>query len=104
MQILTLAKQMYPGKTDFFFNQYEEAVERPFGYLLIDVKATTQDNCRKRTNVLYSEEGRVSRKYSSRASEISKAAKSFACPASSSYARDAGENGRSTFSKRSSGR
>ena len=57
LQILTLAKQMYPGQTDFFLNQYEEAVKRPFGYLLIDLKTTTQDNCRLRTNVLPSEKG-----------------------------------------------
>ena len=56
LQVLTLAKQMYPGQTDFFLNQYEEAVKRPFGYLLIDLKTTTQDNCRLRTNVLPSEE------------------------------------------------
>ena len=56
-QILTLAKQMHPGQTDFVLNQYEEAVKRPFGYLLIDLKTTTQDNCRLRTNVLPSEEG-----------------------------------------------
>ena len=57
LQILTLAKQMYPRQTDFFLDQYEEAVKRPFGYLLIDLKTTTQDNCRLRTNVLPSEEG-----------------------------------------------
>ena len=38
LQILTLAKQMYPGRTDFFLKQYEEAVRRPHGYLLIDLK------------------------------------------------------------------
>ena len=75
---------MYPGPIDLFLNQYEEAVKRPFGHLLIDLKTTTQDNYRLRTNVLPSEEGfnharRVSRKYSSRASKISKAAKSFSC-------------------------
>ena len=48
---------MYPGQTDFFLNQYEKAVKRPFSYLLIDLKTTTQDNCRLRTNVLPSEEG-----------------------------------------------
>ena len=48
---------MYPGQTDFFLNQYEEAVKRPFGYLLIDLKTTNQDNCRLRTNVLPTEEG-----------------------------------------------
>ena len=42
LQILTLAKQMYPGQTDFFLNQYEEPVKRPFGYLLIDLKTTNQ--------------------------------------------------------------
>ena len=57
LQILTLAKQMYPGKTGLFLNQYEEAVKRPFGYLLIDLKTTTEDQCRLRTNVLPSEEG-----------------------------------------------
>ena len=41
LQILTLAKQMYPGQTDFFLNQYEEAVKRPSGYLLLDLKTTT---------------------------------------------------------------
>ena len=48
---------MYPGQTDFFLNQYEEAVKRPFRSLKIDLKTTTQDNCRLRTNVLPSEEG-----------------------------------------------
>ena len=55
--MLALAKQMYPGQADLLLNQYEEAVKRPFGYLLIDLKTTTQDNCRLRTNVLPSEEG-----------------------------------------------
>ena len=56
LQILTLAKQMYPRQTDFILKQHEEAVKRPFGYLLIDLKTTTQDNCPLRTNVL-GEEG-----------------------------------------------
>ena len=29
LQILTLAKQMYPGQTDFFLDQYEEAASDP---------------------------------------------------------------------------
>ena len=56
LQILTMAKQMYPRQTDFILKQLEEAVKRPFGYLLIDLKTTTQDNCPVRTNVL-GEEG-----------------------------------------------
>ena len=57
LQILTLAKQMYPGQTDFFLTQCEQAVKRPFDYLLINLKTTTQENRRLRTNVLPSEEG-----------------------------------------------
>ena len=56
LQILTLAKQMYPRNTDSFINHYEEAVQRPFGYLLVDLKTTTPDNCRLRKNVLPDEE------------------------------------------------
>ena len=56
LQVLTLAKQMYPGRTDFFLKQYEEAVRRPYDYLLIDLKTTTQDDCRLRRNVLPGEE------------------------------------------------
>ena len=48
---------MYPVDTDFFLKQYKEAVRRPYGYLLIDLKTTTQDDCRPRTNVLPGEEG-----------------------------------------------
>ena len=50
-QIVTLAK-MYPGQTHSFIQRYEEAVQRPFGELLVDLKITTQDNCRLRPNVL----------------------------------------------------
>ena len=54
---LQVLKQMYPGRTDFFLKQYEEAVRRPYGYVLIDLKTTTQDGCRLRTDVLPGEEG-----------------------------------------------
>ena len=37
LQILTLAKQMYPRQTDFFLNQYEEAVKRPSGQFIYRV-------------------------------------------------------------------
>ena len=48
---------MYPGKTDLFLNLYEEAVKTPFGYVLIDLETTTQDNCRLRINVPPNDEG-----------------------------------------------
>ena len=56
LQILTLAKQMYPGSTDFFLKQYEKAVRRPYGYLFEDLRPTATDRCRLQTNVLPGEE------------------------------------------------
>ncbi|KAK3730726.1 hypothetical protein QZH41_005000 [Actinostola sp. cb2023] len=43
---------MYPGKTDQFLHKYEAAVERPYGYLFVDLKPNTPEECRLRTNVL----------------------------------------------------
>ena len=56
LQILTLAKQMYPSETASFIKEYEEAVRRPYGYLFVDLRPTTPDRCRLRTNVLPGEE------------------------------------------------
>ena len=56
LQILTLAKQMYPSETAWFIKEYEEAVRRPYGYLFVDLRPTTTDRCRLRTNVLPGEE------------------------------------------------
>ena len=56
MQIMTLAKQMYPRNTQQFLQKYEEAVQRPYGYLFVDLKPTTPDHCRLRKNVLPGEE------------------------------------------------
>ncbi|KAK3716556.1 hypothetical protein QZH41_006390 [Actinostola sp. cb2023] len=52
LQIITLGKQMYPGKTDQFLHKYEAAVQRPYGYLFVDLKPNTPEECRLRTNVL----------------------------------------------------
>ena len=56
LQILTLAKQMYPSENAWFIKEYEEAVRRPYGYLFVDLRPTTPDRCRLRTNVLPGEE------------------------------------------------
>jgi len=48
---------MYPRRTDFFLKQYQEALRRLYGYLSIDLKTTTRNDCGLRTNVLPGEEG-----------------------------------------------
>ena len=56
LQVLTLAKQMYPSETAWFIKEYEEAVRRPYGYLFVDLRPVTTYRCRLRTNVLPGEE------------------------------------------------
>ena len=43
--------QMYPSETAWFIKEYEEAVQRPYGYLFVDLRPTTPERCRLRTNV-----------------------------------------------------
>ena len=50
--IMTLARQMYPGNPQTLMNKYREAVERRYGYLLIDLKPQTDAGMRLRPNGL----------------------------------------------------
>ena len=38
MQVTSFAKQIYPAGTETFLRKYEEAMRRPYGYLLLDLK------------------------------------------------------------------
>lgn len=51
-QIAHLAKQLYPRKTKFFLEAYEDATKKPYGYLLVDMKPNTEETFRLRTNIL----------------------------------------------------
>lgn len=50
-QIMTLARQMYPKKSKFMIEAYNDAVKRTYGYLLVDLKPNTDDSLRLRTNI-----------------------------------------------------
>jgi hypothetical protein len=45
-QVMILARQMYPGNTNYFMDKYKEATQKPYGYLVIDLKAGTKDEHR----------------------------------------------------------
>ena len=51
-QIMVLARQLYPRRTDNFLKTYEEATKRCYGYLFIDLKPYTPDDQRLKTNIL----------------------------------------------------
>lgn len=50
-QVMTLARQMYPDNSQHLIRHFKEATEKPFGYLLIDLKPTTPESMRMRTDV-----------------------------------------------------
>ena len=50
-QIATLARQMYPGRSHFLLEAFQDATKHPFGYLLIDLKPKTPDFLRILTSI-----------------------------------------------------
>ena len=53
-QVMTLARQMYPGNSQRFIDVYKAATDKPYGYLVIDLKPGTSDADRFQPNVLES--------------------------------------------------
>ena len=51
VQVATLARQMYPGRSKFLVEAFKDATEKPYGYLLIDLKPDTEEKFRIRTNI-----------------------------------------------------
>ena len=51
MQVSTLARQMYPGQNEFLVEVFKNATEKPFGYLLLDLKPDTDEKYRIRANM-----------------------------------------------------
>ena len=65
-QISMLARQINPGKVQEFMRSYEDAMSRPHGYLMLDLKPTTSDQDRLKTNILPGEIAKFIQKQSYR--------------------------------------
>ena len=50
-QIAQLGRQMYPGKVKYVQEAFKDATARSYGYLLFDLRQTTPDHLRLRTNI-----------------------------------------------------
>lgn len=55
LQISTLARQMYPGNVKFITEAYSDATKQAYGYLVFDLKPTTEERLRIRTGILPSD-------------------------------------------------
>lgn len=54
-QIHHLARQVHPEDPRFLQEAYNDATARPHGYLLLDLKQSTPENCRFRTDIFPSD-------------------------------------------------
>jgi hypothetical protein len=55
VQVATLARQMHPGRGKFLAEAFKDATDKPYGYLLIDLKPDTEEKYRIRTNIFPNE-------------------------------------------------
>lgn len=51
LQLMTLARQIFPGKQKCLTEAYDDACSKQFGYLLLDLEPSTPDDMRLRTNI-----------------------------------------------------
>ena len=51
VQVATLARQTYPGRSKFLAEAFKDATDKAYGYLLIDLKPDTEEKYRIRTNI-----------------------------------------------------
>ena len=58
-QFSTLARQMYPNNWKYAVEAYHDATERPYGYLVVDLKPQTNETLRLRTNIFPDDKGTV---------------------------------------------
>jgi hypothetical protein len=56
-QIQIFGNQLFPGKTKFLTDAYKQAVSKPFGYLVLDLKQSTLESQRVLSDILPDEEG-----------------------------------------------
>ena len=49
---MTLARQMYPENTDTFMNMFNHITQKPYGYMVVDLKPMTHESLRLRPNII----------------------------------------------------
>ena len=58
-QVATLARRIYPSTSVTFMKRFAEATSRPYGYLAVDLKSSTSEQDRLRTNIFESQDQQV---------------------------------------------
>ena len=51
-QVVNLAKQMFPGRVKYMQEAFRDATSVPHGYLFVDLKQSTREHLRLRSNII----------------------------------------------------
>lgn len=54
-QVRTFSRQMYPSKPKILQQAYTDSTKQPYGYLVLNLKPNTAENCRLLTNIFNSD-------------------------------------------------
>ena len=55
-QLYHLARQMYPNNSKFLLEGFEDSMEKPFGYTVLDLTQSTPSQIRVQTGICPDEE------------------------------------------------
>lgn len=56
LSVRNIGVQLFPRRLDFFLSAYRQATDRPYGYLMIDMHASSDPLLRLRTNIFKDDE------------------------------------------------
>lgn len=59
LSVRNIGVQLFPRQLDYFLDAYRQATNQPYGYLLIDMHASSDPSLRLRTNIFNQEEERT---------------------------------------------
>lgn len=59
LAIRNIGVQLYPKQLDYFLDSYRQATQQPYGYLLLDLHASSHPALRLRTNIFKEDEEKI---------------------------------------------
>nr|CAD2177209.1 unnamed protein product [Meloidogyne enterolobii] len=59
LAVRNIGVQLFPGRLDYFLDAYRQATNQPYGYLLIDMHASSDPSLRLRTGIFKDDEEKI---------------------------------------------
>jgi len=59
LSVRNIGVQLFPRQLDYFLDAYRQATRHPYGYLVIDMHASSDPTLRLRTNIFKDDEEKL---------------------------------------------